>query len=62
MSDPKRIIYRGVSMMEEWPQKIQDSQRILSYDIKGQSFPRIRYGEEARDWGGQIDSPATTVA
>jgi hypothetical protein len=45
------VIYRGVSMMAGWPQKIQAAQLILSYTIGGKELARIRYGSEAEDWG-----------
>ena len=31
MTEPKRILYRGVPMIEGWPEKIMAAQRTLSY-------------------------------
>ena len=47
----KRVIYNGVEMIEGWPERIQDAQQIPSYSINGVERPRVRYGEEAEDWG-----------
>jgi hypothetical protein len=51
VSEPKRIIYRGVPMIEGWPQRIEDAQRVTSYTMQGQTIPRVRYGDEHDDWG-----------
>lgn len=51
MAQPKRVTYRGESMIEGWPEKIQEAQRIPSYSIGGKSLPRVPYGKEAEDWG-----------
>jgi len=45
------IIYRGVSMIEGWPEKIRDAQAITTCVVNGREVSRIRYGEEKRDWG-----------
>jgi hypothetical protein len=50
--EPK-IIYRGVSMVESWPQRIRDAQSITSCVVHGKQVPRIRYGEEKDDWGAE---------
>src|ERR1700687_2685087 len=52
MTQPKRIRYRGVPMVEGWPEKIEAAQNVLSYTLSdGRSVPRIRYGSEREDWG-----------
>ena len=51
MAEPKRILYRGVPMIEGWPEKIAAAQNVLSYSLKGRSVSRIRYGSEQDDWG-----------
>jgi hypothetical protein len=38
-------------MIEGWPERIQDAQRISAYSIAGKSVIRVRYGEEKDDWG-----------
>ena len=50
MTEPKRILYRGVPMIEGWPEKIQAAQLIMSYTLNGKSVPRVRYGSEQDDW------------
>jgi hypothetical protein len=37
-------------MVEGWPERIQEAQRILHYSIGGVLYPRVRYGDEADDW------------
>jgi hypothetical protein len=51
MTEPKRILYRGVPMVEGWPEEIRAAQEIPSYSLDGKSVPRIRYGNEQDDWG-----------
>jgi hypothetical protein len=41
VAEQKRILYRGVPMMEGWPEKIQAAQQIVSYTLSGKQFPRI---------------------
>ena len=48
MTEPKRILYRGVPMIEGWPEKIKAAQHIISYMLDGQPIPRSCYGEH--DW------------
>jgi hypothetical protein len=50
MNAPKRILYRGVPMIEGWSEKIQAAQKVLSYTAEGRTIPRIRYGDERSDW------------
>jgi hypothetical protein len=50
MTQPKRIVYRGVPMIEGWPEKIIAAQQILSLRFEGRDVPRIRYGKEHSDW------------
>jgi hypothetical protein len=33
------------------PQSIRDAQLQTSFTIAGRQVPRVRYGEEAEDWG-----------
>jgi len=51
MTDVKKVIYRGTSMIETWPEKIRKAQSITSYRLDGKNFPRVPYGSEADDWG-----------
>jgi hypothetical protein len=50
MNERKRILYRGVPMIEGWPDKIQAAQNVLSYTLNGKSSHRVRYGDEQDDW------------
>jgi hypothetical protein len=45
------VIYRGTRMIEGWPDKITEAQSITHYDIGGEDFERVRYGNESDDWG-----------
>lgn len=51
MIQPKTILYRGVPMIEGWPEKIMAAQQIVSLPQEGRAIPRIRYGDEDDDWG-----------
>jgi hypothetical protein len=51
VSQAKKILYRGVPMIESWPEKIAAAQNLQSYTLSGQTIPRIRYGSEDADWG-----------
>jgi hypothetical protein len=50
MAESKRILYRGVPMIEGWPEKIKTAQLVPSYMLNGQAIARIRYGDEHDDW------------
>ncbi len=47
----KMIIYNGVEMIEGWPAKIEASQRQAYYTIAGQTYPRVRFGDDDPRWG-----------
>jgi hypothetical protein len=51
MNQPKRILYRGIPMIEGWPEKIIGAQQTISLTAEGRAVPRIRYGDEHDDWG-----------
>ena len=51
MPNRNKVTFRGVSMVEGWPEKIEEAQRISSCEIKGKSVSRVRYGDEEGDWG-----------
>lgn len=46
-----RVVYNGVSMIPQWPARIQAAQQVAHYMIGGRSLPRIRYGQESDDSG-----------
>ena len=50
MSDD-RIIYNGVSMTPDWPERVLAAQQLTTATIDGHTYTRIRYGEEQRDYG-----------
>jgi len=49
VTKPKRILYRGVPMIEGWPEKIIAAQQFMSLTLEGRDVPRIRYGDEQSD-------------
>ena len=51
MTEPKRVLYRGVSMIEGWPEKILQAQNFRSYQLGEKDIPRVAYGSEQDDWG-----------
>jgi len=52
MAEPrKRVLYRGVEMVEGWPEKIMAAQEKPSLTIVGRVVARVRYGDEQDDWG-----------
>jgi hypothetical protein len=52
LSEPgPKIIYRGASMIEDWPEKIRLAQDIKTCIVNGEERARIRYGDEEDDWG-----------
>ena len=53
MSEPKRVVYRGVPMAEGWPEKIIAAQQIVSLRHDGRDVPRTRYGDEESDWSAE---------
>jgi hypothetical protein len=38
MAESKRIIYRGVPMIQGWPEKIKAAQHVLTYMLDGNRF------------------------
>jgi hypothetical protein len=50
MSEPKRILYRGVPMIEGWPEKTFAAQQSPSYAFCGQDVGRVRNGDKHDDW------------
>ncbi|HXA57024.1 MAG TPA: hypothetical protein VNU84_06270 [Candidatus Acidoferrum sp.] len=39
MNEPKRVLYRGMPMIEGWPEKIQAAQRMTSLTRPGRETP-----------------------
>jgi hypothetical protein len=51
-----KVLFRGESMVEGWPQKIIDAQAISVCEVHGNEVSRIRYGREKVDWGANVRS------
>src|SRR5262245_17715977 len=49
--NPNTVVHHGVEVAEGWPRRIKEAQRQTTYRIHGRRYQRIRYGEEASDWG-----------
>jgi len=48
----KRFVeYRGVRMIEGWPEEIQEAQLLTSLPMAGAAIPRIAFGAERADLG-----------
>jgi len=45
------VEYRGVRMIEGWPERIQEAQLHTHLTLDGRPVPRIPYGAESDDWG-----------
>lgn len=51
MDERRHILFRGVPMIEGWPEKIFAAQQVTSYTLAGRAVRRIPYGDEHSDWG-----------
>jgi hypothetical protein len=51
MTERRFVEYRGVRMVEGWPERIQAGQAAPKLLIGGVLCERIRYGAELDDWG-----------
>ena len=52
MSQPDDfIIFNGVRVTVNWPEKVREAQAVTHYSIGGKDVPRTAYGSEATDWG-----------
>lgn len=52
--EKKRVFYRDVEMIEEWPERIRWAQTIHTYTIDGRQYPRVRYGRERPNFHGDL--------
>jgi hypothetical protein len=50
-SEKKFVVYRGARMIDDWPARIEQAQLMTHYRISGTEYERVRYGNEAEDWG-----------
>ena len=46
---PRRIVHNGIVMIEGWPERIEEAQQIIDYEIGGVLCPRIPYGAGEND-------------
>lgn len=46
-----RVIFNGVRVIAGWPERVEEAQREPTLSIGGVDHPRVRYGDEAVDWG-----------
>lgn len=51
MSKPDRVLYHQVEIPAEFLAQIEEAQTYTHYLIGGQEVARVRYGDEADDWG-----------
>ena len=49
----KLIVYRGVRMIAEWPERIRQAQLETTCRPNRIELPRVRYGDEQEDWGAR---------
>jgi hypothetical protein len=52
--EKKFVYYRDVRVVEGWPDEIRKAQAQASYDIGGQEYPRVRYGQERPSWHAEL--------
>lgn len=57
----KKVIYSGMSMIEGWPEKIQEAQHITTCVANDKEVSRVRMGTSQKI-GAQTVSPATIAA
>ena len=50
MPEQRFVVYRGIRMVEGWPERIQAAQSHRELMIQGVPFARIPYGSETEDW------------
>ncbi|WP_457356559.1 hypothetical protein [Roseateles sp. P5_D6] len=47
----KMVEFRGIEVVEGWPERIQEAQLLLTCHPNGKEMGRVRYGAEEDDWG-----------
>ena len=45
------IQFRGLEVIEGWPEQLAAAQRQTTVRPNGVEMPRVRYGDEEEDWG-----------
>lgn len=51
MAKAKMVNFRGRLVVAGWPEILAESQKMTQVMIGGKEYGRVRYGEEADDWG-----------
>lgn len=51
--DDDRITFRGAKVLAAWPARLAAAQHHREWVIAGKPFARVRFGEEADDWGSE---------
>ena len=51
------VIYNGTRMIKGWPEKIVASLLQPVIEVAGSEHQRVRYGDEADDWGAGSGKP-----
>lgn len=47
----ERILFRGMGVLPDWPERLREAQLEGTCRPNGVEMPRVRYGDEADDWG-----------
>jgi hypothetical protein len=47
----EHIEFRGVRVLADWPEQLRQAQLFTTVRPNGIEMPRVRYGDEADDWG-----------
>ncbi len=50
---PKMIVFRGHECLADWPARLAEAQKYPFLRIDGKLIERVRYGNEAEDWGAE---------
>ena len=61
MPKPRMVEFNGTQVVEGWPEKVAEAQKLKTYRIRGTDLPRIKYGDEQQDWGAS-DGPCGDCA
>ena len=51
MVEKPRVMYRGLSMIEGWPERMREAQLEGTCWPNGVEMARVPYGKESSDWG-----------
>jgi len=53
MPDDSHIEHHGQRAAAGWAGRIAAAQAVTRYRIGGKDYPRVRFGDEKEDWGGE---------